>query len=158
MAPLRQLHIWNQICLIPSSIVHNANRVVLKHYVKLFLQIFKIVALNVLSLVSKILILARKCKVGHLDNLTADFSHVWRDWVFPEWTFEKWNLLVAKVKRKFQFLLWLHSKSIRCYPWFGVERCRSILKWLYFVVIMPQIPTSEPQQKIQPTLTSLVTL
>ena len=48
---------------------------VLKHYVNFLFQIFKIVALNVLSLVSKILILARKCKVGHLDNLTADFSH-----------------------------------------------------------------------------------
>ena len=89
---------------------------VLKHYVNLFFQIVRIVALNVLSLVSKILILARKCKVGHLDNLTADFSHIWRDWVFPEWTFEKWYLFVAKVKRKFQFLLWLHSKSMICYP------------------------------------------
>ena len=88
----------------------------LNHYVNLFFQIFKIVTLNVLSLVSKILILARKCKVGHLDNLTADFSHLWRDWVFPEWTFEKWYLFVAKVKRKFQFLLWLHSKSMICYP------------------------------------------
>jgi len=90
--------------------------VVLKHCVNLFFQIFKIVALNVLTLVSKILILARKCKVGHLDNFTADFSHVWPDWVFPEWTLEKWNILVAKVKRKFQFLPWLHPKSIRCYP------------------------------------------
>ena len=36
----------------------------------------KIVALDVLSLLSKISISARKCKVGHLDNLTADFSHL----------------------------------------------------------------------------------